>query len=219
MKKFTAAQFKKFGFVRDADNDFSDDGTRFNSYYLEGYKSQRITYARVEGMIYICISADYSRRGILYDEWSKSPAYDLQDEFNGVDECEVDVEKLVSNIKTVASELDRIESIVKNTKIDFSEEMAELKEEANYINMFIAYFKQNFDWISASEYDLKRAQDYIKSLINEVKKIETFDPDFKEIYYLRNLINNYNKNGYVIFKKNDFYEKSLREYIEKYPVK
>lgn len=100
---FTAKQLTKAGFAHDFQKDFTDDGTRFQIWVKDGVT---ISYAKDDGRVYLSIRTDYNR-DISYENYIHFPSYRLIDEFNGVDEDEVDMDRFVQNVEAVAADVNK----------------------------------------------------------------------------------------------------------------
>lgn len=97
---FNPHQLRKAGFTHNKAKDFSDDGTRFSIWEKDGVT---FSYAKSGGQVYLAARFDYS--GVSYDDYRMWPSYPLADEFNGVDDDSVDVDKLAANVRELAKDL------------------------------------------------------------------------------------------------------------------
>ena len=86
--------YKKYGFVRDNESDFSDDGAYFRCYKLGKIQ---ITVCTDFGMYFISARASdelYKTKPLDYEVYSKLPGYKDLDLLNGVKAEEVTPEAL-----------------------------------------------------------------------------------------------------------------------------
>lgn len=108
----------KYGFSRCAEEDFSDDGTRFQVYRLGKYI--RVSKASYKDQIYLSARLDYTQNGLTYNEYSKLPHFNELDKLNGVSKSvvtEEDLKKLYDDCVAVEKEYDE-----KLANISFPEE-------------------------------------------------------------------------------------------------
>ena len=83
--------FKKAGFRRDPQHDFTDDGARFQAYIHKS--GMPMTYTSYQGDAYISLRlADLGE--LNYSEYSKLPHYKDAGMYNGVPKSSVDMAKL-----------------------------------------------------------------------------------------------------------------------------
>lgn len=80
-------------FVRHAEEDFVDDGTKFRLYYYKDVLPISATNGKYGA--FVCIRMDYL--GINYEAYKED--YKILDEFNGCEE--VDMKKLIENCEFI----------------------------------------------------------------------------------------------------------------------
>lgn len=109
---FNARELTKAGFTRVASEDFSDDGTRFTMYEYAGIKVS-LAHLRNDGLVFLSARGEGN-----YEEISLLPSYKGLDEFNCVNEDEVDVEKLKANIEAFNKDKANMSAIVTPIKME-----------------------------------------------------------------------------------------------------
>lgn len=77
----TRINLTKYGFVRNSAEDFSDDGTRFQVYSLDG---MRVSKAISDGYLYLAARYEGINQVLEYKEYSKLPHYNALDALNGI---------------------------------------------------------------------------------------------------------------------------------------
>lgn len=82
----------KYGFKRNSENDFVDDGNHFKFYC---YKGLPISYLKSEGEYYLDLRLDYI--GVKYEEYKED--LKILEEFNGC--TNIDIEKLIKNCEYI----------------------------------------------------------------------------------------------------------------------
>ena len=130
---FNITNLKKAGFKHTPDLDFSDDGTNFKMF---SYKGIPVSYAKSDDIYYIAVRLDYL--DMRYEEYSKLPSYRDGDEFNGVDERRVDVDKLIETIKKLKVEMEEGQTVPEpeaTTYFEFTQKDKEVLTEALYTYM------------------------------------------------------------------------------------
>lgn len=86
MSKFNGRQLKSAGLKRCQEMDFSDDGVKFFGYMFNDIVP--VTYAKHFGMFFISIRYDYID-GLDYSIYKEMPGYFKSDDFNGVEDLDV----------------------------------------------------------------------------------------------------------------------------------
>lgn len=199
----------KKGFERREDLDFTDDGARFTAYEYEGIVVTKTTWNKE---YFISVRVDYLRDNeFTYDDYAEKDWYKLCDEFNGV--AEVDVDKLIENIKIIKKGIEDLKQEIKKDPIDVELIEKHLKEELEEIGDFIREnktinilrFSESEIRILKSYFDsLKRTEQAIIDKLNK-KNYTRYDYKFVQRY------------GYLKFKgeEEEFYCKEIKNIINK----
>lgn len=158
VKSLTKANAAKYGIDVREDLNFSDDGNRFRGF---SYKGMPMTQCVSRGECYLSIRVDYLENNFTYKEWMQTKEYALCDEFNGVNEF--DIEKLIENLEKVIAKVNEINSNCKVDETEIKQGIEIVKEEIFEIEEAI-FEAAHASWWRISEYKLKRAADYMRSL-------------------------------------------------------
>lgn len=171
----------KYGFVRSPEDDFSDDGNRFQVYRVGRV---RVTKLVADGEAYICANGDLVDDGKLpYKVYSTLPHYNYLDCLNGVSLdsiTEDDLQDLYNACVEYEKEyIDAENSIVYPTiqeltdrcKAIHAKRMTEAAIVENLINGKTFYLASVL-----SEYEWKRVRDFIQEII---KRTQKYDSDLK----------------------------------------
>ena len=163
----------KYGFIRDKEEDFSDDGNRFQCYKVG--KRVRVSKLVSDGEVYISARIDGSR--LTYEEYSKLPHYRDLDVLNGVSQStltEADLVKLFTDCMIYEREYEEAE---RNAKFPTFEEIRDKYQrvkalraaELIHISSMISVDKL----MSWSKSKLTSFQDYYNSL----KRLSSLNPE------------------------------------------
>jgi len=210
---------KKYGFIRNEGEDFSDDGSRFQCYMTSPKSRLRISKHVSNGQVYLSSSMNGNK--LDYTEYSKLPHYkDATWNYNGVSMDSLTDEDL-ANFYNACVEYEK-EYIEAESKITFPT----IEEIRNQCIRIRKLRRQELDSITTllnnhgtelllgltSDYDLRELRRYYSGLKREA---EGFDPDtypqtIQYSNYGRNFIKEDNCN-----LTDDFYYKQLKEIISK----
>jgi len=100
-KTFSIKNLKNLGLDRVEALDFSDDGTSFKMFNFNGVP---VTYAKANGEYYISVRFDYVK-DLSYNEYKNWESYSVANDFNGIDENNIDEAKLLENLELCAEDL------------------------------------------------------------------------------------------------------------------
>ena len=164
VKKLTKANCEKYGIEVAPELDFSDDGNKFRGFM---YNGMPMTQCYADGTCYLCIRVDYLSNSFTYKEWMNTEEYYLCDQFNGVNEF--DIEKLIENLEKVIAKVEEMNSSSSVSEADIENVKEVILDEVNKIEGFMDNVKINFKWWSASTAYLSRIADYMKTLEEKVK--------------------------------------------------
>ena len=207
MKKI---MMSKYGFVRWPEEDFSDDGTRFQCYKVG--ERVRVSKATYNGSVYICGRIDGSR--LPWEAYSKLPHYKALDELNGVSiEALVDQDLIDFYEACLAYEQEYIEAenTIQMPTLDEIKEQC-IKVQAKRIAEFakvekllsdnatkLALMLSDWQWKTVKEYLTKLAAKraeyspelYAPTLVGSARSINFCKPDCSELdscYYYNHLV-------------------------------
>lgn len=215
IKNLSVANIKKIeGFVRREDLDFSDDGNRFRGFE---YKGMPITTLRSHDETYLSIRVDYlENKSFTHNEWYKTEEYKLCDEFNGVDE--IDLDKLIENLEKVIAKVNELNEKANNEEINVDEVKKAAKNEIEMAKKVIVDFTENFKWFlpSVNTCKISSLKNYMTSLLGRIDKLENTDFDNLPIRRKKEYVERLNTYGYVEIAKTNFYVEELKEAIEKF---
>lgn len=107
---------KGIGFNLREDLNFSDDGNYFRGF---DYKGLPITTLRADNKTYLCVRVDYLPTTFTYREWMETEEWSLADEFNGVDE--IDLDKLIENCERIIAKVAEMNEIADKEVIDMTD--------------------------------------------------------------------------------------------------
>ena len=169
----------KFGFVRWPEEDFSDDGNRFQCYRVG--KAVRVSKLGAEGEVYLSASEPTGGK-LPYQVYSQLPHYraanwslngvalspltdeDLQNFYDACIAYEKEYEEAEANLVYPT-----LEDLQKKAVELYIATMANVKELEKLFNKYIFDAAVRF-----SPYEWKNCQEYLKSLIREM---ESLDPE------------------------------------------
>lgn len=206
----------KYGFIRNEEEDFHDDGNNFKGYATGPNSRLRISKLVSDGRAYL--SADMNGNKLDYTEYSKLPHYNCVWDYNGIDLEKLTEEDMIDFYNScVAYEKEYLEA---ESKITFPS-IEDIKLQCETIN---AIRKAEIDEVSvllervavrfvleADRYVVSRFQDYFKSLKNRFFDVDKYPQTIQKSNYGRNFIKP--TNGDL---QPSFYYKELLEILDKY---
>ena len=175
VKSLTATNGKAYGIERAKQHDFRDDGSSFRGYEYKGIPLTQCVY---EGTTYLSIRVDYLKNNFTSKDWIETEEWKLEDEFNGVGM--VDLDKLVENLERIIAKRDEMNRNATVDKQELEAARQKAQQEIEDIEKRLEAVKNSSKgWWELSEYELKSAKDYMKSL---VRNIENRKKEVAEIY-------------------------------------
>lgn len=163
----------KYGFERWAEEDFSDDGTRFQIY--KAGKRVRISKAVSNGQAYIAARIDGVK--LPFEVYSKLPHYKALDNLNGVPVSMITEEELMElyeDCLAYEKEYDAAEASIQMPTLSEIEEQCKLITSTKYKDIceVVALVKDNLAVLMAklSEYEWKNLRAYYNNLCTEILK-------------------------------------------------
>ena len=168
----TRINLVKYGFVRDAAEDFSDDGSRFQAYRVGRVQ---VTKCVSDGEAYI--DGDIDRGTLPWDVYSKLPHYSAIHKLNGVTIAtltEDDIQELYEACQAYEVEYTNAENSIKYPTLEEIQEKAvkltaksilELSKIESLMSKYALEAATKF-----SPYEWKTLQEYTKNLMADVKR-------------------------------------------------
>ena len=170
----------KYGFVRWPEEDFSDDGNRFQGY--KAGKSVRVSKLVSDGQAYLSCSSTVGNGTLPYEVYSKLPHYSLaQWRYNGVSVDTLTEQDLIDFCNACVSYEKEYEEAESSIKYPTLEELTEQCEKL-WVKCNIEYAEAQKivsdsiitgDFLKLSEYQLKAVQRYLIWMKNA---INNYDP-------------------------------------------
>lgn len=199
------------GFNLREDLNFSDDGNYFRGF---DYKGLPITTLRsnIDGTTYLTIRVDYLDNEFTWEDWRATEEYNLEDEFNGV--SEFDLDKLIENCEKIIAKVNELNEKARNEVINMDEVETRILEEAEMIEATVEYAKENLKWWNLRDYYLKEAKEYIKRLMEKHDRMLEEDLEKMDNRRKKEMVQRLEKYGYVYVKEDDFYITQLKKFIE-----
>lgn len=169
----------KYGFVRWPEEDFNDDGNRFQGY--KAGKSVRVSKLVSEGQAYLSCSSTVGNGTLPYEVYSKLPHYSLaQWRYNGVSVDTLTEQDLIDFYNACVSyekEYEEAEATIKYPTLEEITEQCEklwTKAMAEYSAgqtiVMDAVLLNKF--IKLSDYEVKSVRDCLKSLRSAVENYD-----------------------------------------------
>ena len=193
----------KYGFVRWPEEDFSDDGNRFQCY--RAGKKVRASKLVSEGQAYLSCSSDVGNYTLPYEVYSKLPHYSAaQWKYNGVSVDSLTEQALIDWYNACVEFEKEYEEAESSIKYPTLEELTEQCEKL--------WAKCNMEYAEAQKIvgDSIITGDFLKLSEYQLKAVHRY------LTWLRNAINNYNpkvhpqrllgKSGSFGFMKPDLHE-------------
>ena len=214
MKEFNLRELTKRGCTRREEKDFRDDGTKFK--VLE-YKGIEISYTKSEGEYFLSIRLDYYSRGLEYRD-IPTELFKLADEYNGC--YEIDPDKVIENLEIINKGLEEVENKINKeleTKLDTTPLKERSEKEIELGKKAISDFKSSeVIYNITSEWDLKNSIRHLRSIEEDIKKLEETNWDELENKEIRHRLISLEEYGSIKLKETSYSIESLYEYIEKY---
>lgn len=166
----------KYGFVRWPEEDFSDDGNRFQGY--KAGKSVRVSKLVSEGQAYLSCSSTAGNGTLPYDVYSKLPHYSAALwRYNGVSVDTLTEQDLIDFYNACVSYEKEYEEAEANIQYPTLEELTEqceklwVKCNAEYAEAqkIVSDSVITGDFLKLSKYQLDATQRHLISLSNQVK--------------------------------------------------
>lgn len=219
MAKFTAKQFSKYGFIHLTNEDFSDDGTRFQIWMHEE-SGLKVSYARYnyvkfngekEVEYFIHPRESYYNHGLVYEDVKNEVEWKNADKFNGC--YDVDMDELIEVLVALHNMFIRVKVAADAEELDMTEVNERALEEICGIEILMDEVKQNLRWWELGSYDMKRYADYMRGLELDVKQLNKILDGSIDRRKQRELLNRFNNYGYVQNKLGNggFYYAELTE--------
>ena len=213
----TRINLVKYGFVRDAAEDFSDDGNRFQAYRVGRV---RVTKLVSDGEAYI--DGDINDGKLPYEVYSKLPHYSAVGRLNGVSVAsltEDDLQKLYEDCQAYEMEYTNAENSIKYPTLDEIKNQCKLISAKRLVELGTVEDLMKEHCFEAatmfSAYEWKFLQECLRSLMSKVK---LFNPDT----YPQNILNQSYSFTFVKPTNNDlkecFYDTEIIGLFKKYLI-
>ncbi len=168
----TRINLVKYGFVRTPEDDFSDDGNRF-----QAYKVGRVSVTKLvsDGEAYI--DGDINDGKLPYEVYSKLPHYPLLGKLNGISVAaltEEDLQDLYADCQAYEVEYTNVENSIVYPTIEeirdkasriTNHRMLELSKIENMLNRNMREVITKF-----SPYEWKQLKEYFNNLVNAARR-------------------------------------------------
>lgn len=173
MKKIMLA---KYGFVRCPEEDFSDDGSRFQAYKVGRV---RVTKLLADGQAYI--DGNIRDGKLPYEVYSKLPHYVFCGKLNGVPAAALtdeDLQELYESCQAYNKEYTDAENSIQYPTLEEIQEKAVKVTAKSFVELTkVEMLLSKYGLEAAtkfSPYEWKQVQEYIKHLMADVKR---YDPE------------------------------------------
>ena len=141
------------------DLNFTDDGNRFRGF---DYKGLPITTLRADGETYCSIRVDYLDNQFTYQEWMETKEYKLADEFNGVEE--IDLDELIENCERILAKVEEMNEHCKAEVLDMTPVVERLRYEQNMLTAVIEEAKTSVRWWELDQWQMRYTMDAFKNI-------------------------------------------------------
>ena len=186
------------------DLNFTDDGNRFRGF---DYKGLPITTLRADGITYCSIRVDYLDNEFTYKEWMETEEDDLCDEFNGVDQ--IDLEKLIENCERIIAKIEELNKKCREETLDMSPVLDRLTMEGNMAAAILEKAKTSVKWWKLDDYKLKSVRKAFEMLTRDLVYIRSTIKDINDGVITRKKarwhLENLHTLGYVKIKRKGYY--------------
>ena len=178
----TRINLTKYGFVRWPEEDFSDDGNRFQCY--RAGKKLRVSKLVSDGEVYLCADSECGNGTLPYEVYSKLPSYNKSNwEYNGVqitDLCDADFYDFYDACIAYEQEYEAAEASIQYPTIEeiydkavkiTEKRMLEIATVEGLLSKYAIEAAARF-----TPYEWKAVQEYLKNLMAGVTRFnpETF---------------------------------------------
>lgn len=161
VKRLTKVNCAKYGIEVAPQFDFTDDGNRFRGFI---YKGMPMTQCYADGECFLTIRIDYLKNNFTWNEWRQTEEYQLEDEFNGVEEFEM--EKLIENLEKIITKVDEMNTTACVDPEDLQKAQEAILNEVEKIEAFCERAKK-IQWWTLEGYTLSQMADYTQRLFEK----------------------------------------------------
>jgi hypothetical protein len=211
----------KYGFVRWPEEDFSDDGNRFQGY--KAGKAVRVSKLVSDGQVYLSISSDRCGNGTLpYEVYSKLPSYVIATwTFNGVSVESMTDEDLQMFYEACISYEKEYEEAEANIQYPTLEELTAqcekltAKAEAEYkqASQLVVNAVLDGTIVKLSDYEIKELKNSLATLKNAVN---SYDPaTYPQRLYRKSSSFRFVKPDNCDLVNKSWYLERIEKYLEK----
>ncbi len=190
---------------------FSDDGNKFTFWVYKGIPMSQTTYG---SDVFICLRHDYIEQ--LFKDGKTDIRFDvpynyipddfrkLSDKYNGVKKTSFDAKEFIADVEEFRRRAIELQNQFDKVNVNEEEFYAQVDKEVKYTENIISEFRKNFDWVNASDYQIKECKEAVKSLEREIAKAKS--KNFSKSIIFDKLAFYY-KSGYCLIDTRDESEK------------
>lgn len=193
-----------------ADLNFADDGNHFKGFE---YKGLPITTLRADDKTYLCIRRDYLQNDFTYEDWKQTEEFNLEWEFNGVDE--IDLDKLIENCEAILKKMDELNAECRSAELDLTPLKKRLLVEQTKVEVALAEARCSVKWWELKPYQLATAKDCYVALERDLKKIYTalHEVETYTCNEKRNLVQRVEKHGYAFVAEDCYWIERMKDFM------
>lgn len=192
------------------DLNFTDDGNHFKGFE---YKGLPITTLRADDRTYLCIRRDYLQNDFTYEDWKQTEEFNLEWEFNGVNE--IDLDKLVENCEAILKKMDELNAKCRGEELDLTPLKKRLLVERDKVELALAEARCSVRWWKLKPYQLADAKGCytalernLEEICTTLKEVESYTCNRK-----RNLVQKVEKYGYAFVAENCYWIEKMKDFM------
>lgn len=216
MKRINMA---KYGFMRAAELDFTDDGSRFSCYYFKVGSESHVSKCTYNGEVFL---SAHVNGNLTYEVYSNLPHYQAANwKYNGVNIEELTDQDLQDFFNACVAYENEYRTAEANTKYPTFKEIearcavvqAKCQREYDEAAKLISEAALNGTLLKISKYDIGYVLEYLKNLKNAVNN---WEPKIRAAHLLGKAESlKLMEPDYYELKNESFYVKTIKEYLEK----
>lgn len=216
MKRINLA---KYGFVRWSEEDFSDDGNRFQCY--RAGKNVRVSKLVSDGQVYLSASSNCGNNTLPFEVYSKLPFYNTALwKYNGVSIeslTEADLEDFYNACVGYEKEYEAVEANIQYPTIEEITAQCDRitkKAEAEYkkASQLVVDAVLDGSIVNLSDYEIKELKNYLASLKNAVNNYEP--TTYPQRVFRKSASFDFVKPDYHYLAHKSWYLEQIEKYVE-----
>lgn len=208
MSKMYLKELVKKGCIRNESRDYTGRGLRYK--FLK-YEDLDICYIKDGEEYNLWVEIPSDEDNFIYYDYCEEEWYKNCFRYDGC--YEIDVDDFIGICKVAKEKIEELRNRPKEV-IDTSKmEERRLYEIENTKKIIEEVKNSNLIW-ELDDWEASRMLDYMRSLINEVKRVEELDFSKEDYRDLRSDRRRFEEYGYIYIKDDDFYIRELKEMIE-----